>query len=140
MAGFGIFGTIVKDIEVGAVKAWHVIELVGHDADVLFIDTLKAAQLLGIDKAHLLAAVERAKVATETYVEGKLPQWTAETVAVLQHEFVASSLVQKFGLAPAIATTITTIVSKLFASGSSKLVALIEEAVKVAEVQSGIVQ
>ena len=140
MASFGFFGVIVKDVEAVAVKTWHVIELIGKDADVLFLDTIKAAELLGIDKAHLLTGVERAKVAVEQYTAEKFPTLEATAIAQLQHEFVSMSLVQKFGLQKHASDLVTTIVSKLFASGSSKLQGLIDTAVKAAESQAGLTQ
>lgn len=138
MALFGFFGTVIKKVELVGEDIWHVAEVIVHDADLLFIDTMKAAQLLGITKAQLYTAVERAKVATETYTQEAFPHLEAAALAQLQHEFVSSSLVQKFGLAGPVGSLITSIVSKLFASESDKLPALIGQAVTFIEGQTGL--
>lgn len=135
---FGVFGAIGHGLKVAAVSTWHLIEMIGHDVDVIFVDTLRAAQVLGYDKEHILMAVAHAEDALKLYVEGHQAGWTAETVQVLQHEFVVSSLMEKLGLSGPIAHTLTTIVSKLYASGSTKIEGLIAAAVAHAEAAAGL--
>jgi hypothetical protein len=136
---FGIFRAIPHAIKVGVVKAWHVIEIIGHDADVLFVDTLKAAQLLGYDKEHILEAVHHAEQSLNMYIEGKQADWTQETVATLQHAFVKNSLIEKLGLSAPVASMLTTIVSKLYATGSKHLQTLVQEAANLAAEKAGLV-
>jgi hypothetical protein len=135
---FGVFRTIGHDIEVGAVKVWHLIEVLGHDVDVVFIDTLKALQVLGFTRDQIDHALLQAEQALVMYVEGQQATWSANTVATLQHEFVASSLVEQLGLSAPLAQTLTTIVSKLYATGSSKLEGLIDGARLRAEAAAGL--
>jgi len=137
-AVFGVFGKIGHALKVGAVDAWHVIEVIGHDADVLFIDTLKAAQLLGFSKTDLLHAVGKAAQSLTMYVDGKEPGWTQDVVQTLQHEFVTSSLVEQLGMQAPVANTLSVIVSKLFAAGSSKLDALVAAGTAHIEAQAGL--
>lgn len=131
---FGVFRWIGH--EIGQLP--HLIAVLGHDVDVIFIDLLKGALAMGFTQDHIYHAVEQAKTALETYVEGKEASWTATTVATLQHEFVASSLVEKFGLQPALSHTLTSIVSRLFQTGSSKLDGLIDAAVAHGEAAAGL--
>lgn len=130
---FGVFRWIGHEVA----QLPHLIAVIGHDVDVIFLDVIKGLVALGFTPDHIHYAVLQAKTALETYVEGKEPEWTATTVATLQHEFVASSLVQKFGLQDKLAHALTVGVSRLFQLGSSKLNGLIESAAAAADAAAG---
>lgn len=137
---FGIFGTIGHGLAHAVTAIAHGIGFFIHHPDQVFTDLLVAAVHIGFSDDHILHAVAAADTALKTYVEGHQEAWTSATVQVLQHEFVVSTLMERFGLAAPIAHTLTTIVSKLYATGSHKLLALVDTAIAHAEAAAGLQQ
>lgn len=137
---FGVFGSIGHGLEKAVIAIAHGIGFFIHHPDQVFTDLLVAAVHIGFSDDHILHAVAAADTALKTYIEGHQEGWTAATVQALQHEFVVSTLMSKFGFAGPIAQTLTTIVSKLYATGSSKLLGLVDAAIKHAEAAAGLQQ
>lgn len=130
---FGIFGMIGHGLATGIAAVAHGIGFFIHHPDAVFTKLLEAAVHIGFSDEHILHAVAAADTALKTYIEGHQTGWTTDVVATLQHEFVASSLVERFGLAAPLAHTLTVIVSKLFSTGSAKLEGLLDAALQHAE-------
>lgn len=133
-----ILGLLGHDIKVGVLAVEHGLVALLHDAEAVFHVTLDVAKALGFSNDQILSTVAHYEQAAVTYVEGRLPEWDARTVAVLQNEFVKSSLIEKLGLGPAAAQLLTSLVGRLYATGSAKLPALVDLAVRAAESAAGL--
>lgn len=133
-----VFGVIGHDLKVVADDAWHVIELLGHDADAVVVDALEAAVKLGFSKVDVLAALGHAATAVENYTAEKFPTLAADALGQLQHDFVASSLVQSTGLGQVLSTTLSAIVSRIVSSGSAKVEGLLAQGAATLAAQAGL--
>lgn len=84
--------------------------------------------------AHAVTAVRQAEA---TYIAGAQPGWEDAVVNTLKHEFVASSLVEKFGLQASVSHLVTEGVHRLFQIGDDKLNAISDAAVAAADQAAG---
>lgn len=133
-----VLGLIGHDLKVVGSKVVSVVKTLLHDADAIFHVTLDCAKALGFSDDQILATVKHYEEAGVAYVEGKIPEWDAKTVAYLQNAFVKDSLVEKLGMGHAASQLLTSLVGRLYASGSSKLPSLVDAAVRAVEASVGL--
>ncbi len=136
---FGIFGTIGHGLIVGVRAIASAIGEVIHHPDVIAAKLVESLVHLGFSDEHILTAVQKADVAVKTYIEGKEPGWTADTVAVLQHQYVVDSVIERFpGLAVPFAHALTVTVSKLYSLGGHVVEGLLDKAVAYEQARAAV--